>query len=527
MATSTEIERKYDVPAGFRMPDLAGVAEVATVSEPVEADLDATYVDTPDLRLAGNRITLRRRTGGHDAGWHLKRPAGGDRIETREPIGTDPDRVPEAIEEAIRDLRGDAPLVPVVRIRTRRLERTLYDASGRSLALVADDAVSTGTLREPLVARQWREVEVELVDGSRDLLDAVAELLSAAGARPAGSPSKLARALAEGYPPPDGETTPHAGETTPSTGETTPHAGETTPAARGLVTDYLRAQRDAVVAAEAGVRRGDPDALHDIRVAIRRTRATLRTFRPLFDPSRTEPLRDELRWLGGLTGTVRDNDVLAERLDTAIRAEPRGTVAGPVDETVRRRLAADNERARRDLTVALDGPRYRDLRTALDAVVATPVTPASRRKLRRLAGRAVERADRLMAAADEGSTGVVGAAERSSPDGDGDARLHEARKAYKRARYAVEVMAPIAGRPARKLIKRLTALQDLLGAYQDTVVAAETLRRYGTGSPDSTSAFSFGVLYARQQEAGRRILADLPRTRRRGARRKVRRWLQR
>src|SRR3954470_7265597 len=87
MASKTEVERKYEVPVDFAMPDLTGVAGVAAVGDPVEHQLDATYFDTADMRLAANRMTLRRRTGGTDAGWHVKRPAGADaRTETQLPL---------------------------------------------------------------------------------------------------------------------------------------------------------------------------------------------------------------------------------------------------------------------------------------------------------------------------------------------------------------------------------------------------------------------------------------------------------
>src|SRR5690349_18899064 len=86
--TAREVERKFDVDAGFRLPELTGVGEVASVDSPAEHDLSATYFDTADLRLLGHRVTLRRRTGGTDAGWHLKLPAGdGERTEVRLPLG--------------------------------------------------------------------------------------------------------------------------------------------------------------------------------------------------------------------------------------------------------------------------------------------------------------------------------------------------------------------------------------------------------------------------------------------------------
>src|SRR5258708_2331788 len=89
MATEiTETERKYDAPQGAALPDLADLPQVAAESDPEEQTLRAEYYDTDDLRLIRNGITLRRRTGGNDAGWHLKLPLGGDsRSEIRLPPG--------------------------------------------------------------------------------------------------------------------------------------------------------------------------------------------------------------------------------------------------------------------------------------------------------------------------------------------------------------------------------------------------------------------------------------------------------
>src|SRR5581483_10955800 len=109
------------------------------------------------------------------------------------------------------------------------------------------------------------------------------------------SPSKLVHALADRMPAP-------------------PAAPRGRGRADRALFDYIAAQRDALIANDPGVRRGDPDAVHDMRVALRRLRSTLHTFRPALDTARTEPLREELKWLGQVLGAVRDNDVLAEKL---------------------------------------------------------------------------------------------------------------------------------------------------------------------------------------------------------------------
>ena len=213
----------------------------------------------------------------------------------------------------------------------------------------------------------------------------------------------------------------------------------------GPLADYLAGQREAMRSNEPGVRAGDPGPVHDMRVAVRRLRSTLRTFRPVLDRVRAESLRAELRWLGGLLGGVRDGEVLAQRLMAAVAAEPPELIVGPVAARIRERLAPRTGDAQRELVEALDGERYAALLADLAAFPAPEVGPG---RLRRLARKAVRRADRLL---DEAVERAAGAGDRRiDRDGGRDEALHEARRAYKRARYAVEVAVPGAGRPARR-----------------------------------------------------------------------------
>src|SRR5689334_6665494 len=118
MATLTdEREIKYSVPPGFALPDLSRLPGVAAVGDPAEVALNAVYYDTPGLRLVGHGVTLRRRAGGSDAGWHLKSPAGTHhKTETRVNDGTQQD-VPRELDEQVRALRRQESLAPVARIR--------------------------------------------------------------------------------------------------------------------------------------------------------------------------------------------------------------------------------------------------------------------------------------------------------------------------------------------------------------------------------------------------------------------------
>ena len=195
MSEHVEIEQKFDVDPGFSRPSFAGLAGTSP-DEPVLHHLSATYFDTPDGRLAASKITLRRRTGGTDEGWHLKLPEGsGARREVHAPLGTAERTVPGELASRVADVTGGQPLAPIARLDTERTVVTLRRGDSTA-AEVADDAVTARrlpeTADEPL---RWREVEVEVPEADPGLQQAAADLLLAAGARPAGHGSKLARLL--------------------------------------------------------------------------------------------------------------------------------------------------------------------------------------------------------------------------------------------------------------------------------------------------------------------------------------------
>ncbi|AYG04496.1 CYTH domain-containing protein [Gryllotalpicola protaetiae] len=201
-----EIERKYDVDAAARVPSLIGAGRVASADEADAFDLDATYYDTAEMRLSSLRIAVRRRLGGHDAGWHIKWPPLDEgRREQQFELGDD-EGVPDDVRAELVGLVGDVPLVPVARIRNHRVATVLRDAAGEPVAELADDHVVATDLREGATSgteRRWQEWEVELLPGGSvgeasdraALLDAIEERLVASGAQPPSAGSKLARAL--------------------------------------------------------------------------------------------------------------------------------------------------------------------------------------------------------------------------------------------------------------------------------------------------------------------------------------------
>ena len=477
MEIASENERKYDIPDGFEFPSLVGEAAITSADGAETHDLDATYFDTDELTLMRNHRTLRRRTGGGDAGWHLKTPGdGGSRTEHRLPLNVEEtDDVPAELRGQVRALVRRRPLRPVARLRTHRVETPLRDADGRTLALVAQDRVTAETDGPE---QHWQEIEVELVDGGPAVLTAVERRLLAAGATPAAGPSKVARAL-------DGRLAPRRS------------------AGKGKVKvdpvrTYAREQRDALIEHDPGVRRGEPESVHKMRVATRRLRSTLKTFKRSFaNPAEGAA---ELKWLADLLGAVRDGQVQRSKLLAGV--EPAGPDFAQAADRIRAHLDGRVEHGRAELAEVLESERYLALLDRVDQLIGSadngPGDPARR------ARRSLRKADGLLDRA------LAGGA---------DAELHEARKAYKRARYAVEVFAPSVGRPANQLVKALTDVQDVLGAHQDSVVARELLRKLG---PDS---FWFGVLWGRQEQVGRETYAQLPVVVKASRKKRLRKWL--
>ncbi|GAA0908394.1 CYTH and CHAD domain-containing protein [Streptomyces thermoalcalitolerans] len=483
-----EIERKYESDAGV-LPDLTGAGGVAAVLDRGVADLDAVYYDTADERLAAAGVTLRRRTGGSDAGWHLKFPvAPGVRDEIHAPLS---DTVPTALAALVRSRVRRHDLLPLVRIRSRRTLSHLVGADGTLLAEAGVDEVRAERLNGDGRTARWTEIEVELADGGDPaFLDTVEKRLRKAGVRPSPSSSKLARALAATAGP-DRRPEP-SGEQAPVT------AGD-------HVLAYLRAQRDALVALDPAVRRGVPDSVHRMRVATRRLRSTLRTYRKVLDRSATDPLREELRRLGGELGLERDQEVLAERLAADLDALPGTLVTGPVHDRLHTWSRARRSGLRGRLVAVLDSRRHLELLDALDALLAAPpLRPAAAGRPAKVLTKAVRKEHKKLSALLEQALALP-------PGPDRDLALHEARKQAKAVRYTAEAAVPALGAPAAGLVKTLKALQDLLGRHQDSVMARRALRDLADQAhAEGENAFTYGVLHGREEQRAAAYEAELP-----------------
>lgn len=205
MAEHLETETKFDADAGFALPGLDSAGPGGRrAAQPRKIYLAATYFDTEDLDLVRHKITLRRRVGGDDEGWHLKLPVRKDtRQEVRVPLGDSAaDTVPARLAAQVADIVAGRPLRPVAIVDTERTVVTVAARDGDALVEVADDRVTAtrlaGARGTPMT---WREVEVEALSpgpATAALLEEVGAVLREAGARPSSSPSKLARVLGTG-----------------------------------------------------------------------------------------------------------------------------------------------------------------------------------------------------------------------------------------------------------------------------------------------------------------------------------------
>ncbi|MFE9680283.1 CHAD domain-containing protein [Streptomyces sp. NPDC006285] len=492
-----ETERKYEVPSSADtswLPELKRVDGVAKVVERSPEELDAVYYDTDDLRLAASSAVLRRRTGGADAGWHLKLPLSGDsREEISSPLT---DTVPDALLDLTASRTRGAELKPVVRIRSTREVRHLVDTDGTLRAELCVDTVRAESLRAAGRHAAWNEMEVELAeDADPALLKAVDKKLRKKGIARAHSPSKLARALDETA----------AGTTSTRAGSSDDSAGLAEDRAGAQVLAYVREQVRVLTALDPAVRRNRPDAVHQMRVACRRLRSCLRSYRSVLDHEATDAVRDELKWLAGELGAERDQEVLMERLSGEIDALPQELVLGPVAARLRVWNVVDSTESHLRTLEALGSRRYLAL---LDSLAALTERPPLRAK-------AAKNADRVMGRAVLKEYGRLAGRMRTalelSPGPERDVALHEARKAAKKVRYATEVARPALGKPAKDLGKRIKAVQQVLGDHQDSVVARAAVRDLAVAAQTAGEAgFTWGLLYGSEQARALSREQELP-----------------
>lgn len=509
-AYARELEAKFRVNSLFEIPNLERAASVvASVDPPRQATMTAIYYDTPDLRLAREGVTLRRRAGGSDPGWHLKLPVDGatvpDGTGVRDEIQLpDAPELPDELRSLVTVWVRSAQLTTVATLVSERVTFVFRDSDGEKLAELVDDTVTVHDTNQ--VQARFRELEVEDLGGGPKLVGKVGALLRDAGAVGGEFVPKVVRALgprATAPPEPPPARVVHAQES-----------------AHDLIVSDLCRHTRSLMAEDVRARRAQPDAVHQMRVAIRRLRSALDIFAPLLDDQWATSLRTELGWLGGVLGASRDAEVLRTRLLATAEALPIEAKPDDVRAKISELTAKDAASADTAVLEAIEGSRYVAL---IDRLVDAAMYPRTTEEASRSAAvallpivekgwdRLARRAERVMATADDQADVVRD--------------YHMTRIAAKRLRYTCDAVAGTFGDDAVELSKQGERIQEILGEHQDAVVAATYLAGVAAKARLGHIGFGLGIMFARQEAAADAARCEFAAAWPDVSRAKYRRWL--
>ena len=428
----------------------AGVAETK--------HLTAVYFDTPDGHLKAAHISLRLRESNGKRIQTLKRGDGFAREEHEAKVTGDTLNLSmPAVKAALKPAQRKV-LEPVFTVRVTRQQRTFpYDGAQIELALDQGD-ITAGDSRRSLC-----ELELELKSGDPAALFALARQLSVTAPLYLSFDGKASQgqALVAG--------TRHA-----------PRRNDKAPLKRGgtVAEAFQTIARNALVQIAANglvLREAESqDALHQLRVAVRRLRSAMSTFKAVVDDPRAGELKAELKWLSGACDEARDLDVFAQ--DNLEIAGDRAPLAP--------KIAAARAQAHAMAAAAVASKRFRDLVLETTAWVETGAWrdgEKGRRSARDFAVKALDRRWKTLL--------KLGHDLRALDD----AGRHAARIAAKKLRYAAEAFAPLfTAEPGRRHLRKLKALQDTLGELNDAAVARTLVARLATedaeGARDLISA---------------------------------------
>ncbi len=504
-ATTRTDNRTYRGAADVGAPRLGGLPGVHRDQTGTPQVLETERFDTDDRRLAAAGIALAVRRGDPSAPaqWQLDLPDGAGHERLR--VSVPPDDVgastlPVQLDELVHGAAQGREVRPAAQVRTVRIVTRLLDAADRELAELVRDQHTLASMGAAAELSAWTEVELRPGPGAP--VEEIEQRLVEAGLRPAepAAESELDRLL---RPAPRVRRAGRAGS------------------AGAALVEYLATHADRMAAEELRVRRGEPDSVHQLRVASRRMRSALQAFRPLLDRDRTDAVVADLRDFGRELAPARDAEVLNERIGTALAGLEPDLLLGPVQAQVTRHFARAEAEAGAAVLSTLDGGLYARLRASLEELVShPPLTKRAKRKASAELPRLVARTARRL----EGAVVVA-----IDPEIDAERRdlaVHDARKAGKRLRYATEVARPTVGADAKRFATALKEFQTALGEHQDTVVSRAALRELGAqGHGAGKNGFSLGVLYARDAGLAARIEERLPELWATAWTRRNRRWL--
>ena len=433
----------------------AALRPTFSVTAGAEKTVSHTWLDTFDWRLHSAGISLQHADGGplimqFPDGAPLQAPLAGVKWPAQAhdlPAGP--------MRDALLPLIAPRALMPVVTVQAAAQEVRVLDGDEKTVARLLTDSVDEGT----------SHLRIQPLRGYDAAGERIARLLARVDGFTAVSMTPYDLALT------------HA-DRSPTNGSGPAVPLQTKTVAAVAVAEMLRgfavAIEDNVPGTIASI---DTEFLHDLRVAVRRTRSILKLIGDVLPNQMAQRFAPDFKWLGDLTTPVRDLDVYLLELDTMTA---RLTSAAPGDlEPFRSFLVKHRAAERRKLVRGLRSKRFHNLLSDWQAELAEvtadnqggpTVAKLARRRLREAYRNAVRRGVRIDA---------------ESPSDD----VHALRKRCKELRYLLEVFKPVCdSRPHRALLKELKSLQDTLGDFQDGEVQREAVREFAAAMMEQGAA---------------------------------------
>ncbi|MCQ1987395.1 CHAD domain-containing protein [Arthrobacter sp. zg-Y844] len=496
MAAGTGTASRFLVHVALVLPPLHELSGVAKVAQPREGRRTEVRYDTSDGSLHRHRFSLSRHTD-DDGGTRWERSAPSLEPAVRSSNTAEPEAgIPTELVEDVQAVVRGRELAPVQTLVTRYLEYDLLDSAGTVLARVTDESTRTNDVEaEPggPGRRVWT------ISSDHNALGTEAgTMFLAAGAVPAGPEAGGGRDAVR-HPERAGAGTGGAPD---GTDADLLDAGS--PVAL-LLLEYLREQFEELLRHDPRVRRGDTDGIHKMRVATRRLRSALSSYRSTMDPEPGRSLRGELRWIARVLGEARDAQVMRHRLQELIASEPADLVMGPVAARVDEELLHDYRQAYGHVREALHSQRYFQALDGLEALLDRPFWTETARKPAGPAAARIVRRDRKRLHRRVRATRTLAGEDYAEA-------LHDARKDAKQLRYAAEVWAPVQPKEAKEMVDAAEHVQKVLGEYQDSVVTQAYLRRMGaTALAAGENGFTYGRLHALEQASAQSARARFAR----------------
>lgn len=487
-----EVEAKFSVSTDTEVPDLLEIPQVEKIVSTRTHHLSALYFDTDDLRLTRSKVTVRRRTGGSDDGWHIKFPGKGGRLEVHHPI-VGGDGVPAEIYSMVRSIARGKELVPIAQVDNERVETLLGNADGEVIAEFCDDHVTARSLISD-TPTSWREWELEITpEAPAKFIAGATPTLKQAGAAASKSPSKLAMALGADLP------------TEPASVDIDPNS----PAAGVLAA--LKRNRDKLLAYDPRVRQDEWDSIHQMRVATRELRSHLQSFAGILAGNQHKNVEEQLKQLATILGVARDAEVIAERFKDLCEQHPSGIINEENTKQLYDSMIAEYGAAHQRVVVALNDDKYLQLLNELDDLISHPElaetedTPPAESVL------VSHLADSFKVLAKRHKKAMKAWDGHSALRPQQEQKFHNVRKATKKLRYTTEAVGDATDIDTTELYQACKALQEVLGDFQDSVTSREKLvKKSDQAFQRGENTFIYGVLYETEVELSRQILQDYP-----------------